>query len=133
MNMIKALRWRFEQCSAMFTILLGEGSSETGLFRNVCVYVFEVRNFVKTKSMRVIFFSKCSNFHEHFKNAAKNLEKGFSFWDNGIWIRIVKLSLLLTGYFSSGTNVLTSSPKILHVNKRDFFQLNWLDSYQRIW
>ena len=27
-------------------------------------------------------------------------------------------------YFSSAANVLTSSPKILHVNNRDFFLLN---------
>ena len=33
----------------------------------------------------------------------------------------VKLSLLGTGYFSSAADVLTSSPKIWHVNNRDFF------------
>ena len=32
----------------------------------------------------------------------------------------LKLSLLGTGYFSWAANVLTSSPKIWHVNKRDF-------------
>ena len=68
-----------------------------------------------------------------FKNAAKNWEIDFSFLDNYIWIGIVKLSLLRTGYFSSAANVLTSSPKIWHVNKRDFFQLIRLGSYERIW
>ena len=29
--------------------------------------------------------------------------------------------------------MLTSSTKIWHVNKRDFFRLNWLGSDQRIW
>ena len=57
----------------------------------------------------------------------------FCFWDNCIWICIVKLSLLRTGYFSSATNVLTSSPKVLHVNKRDFFQLNSLGRGQWVW
>ena len=33
---------------------------------------------------------------------------------------MVKLSLLTTGYFLSAANVLTSSPKNLNVNKRDF-------------
>ena len=63
-------------------------------------------------------------FNLDFERAAKNWEKVFCFWDNCIWIGIVKLSLLRTGYFSSVANVLTSSSKILHVNKRDIFQLN---------
>ena len=71
---------------------------------------------------------KCLNFNLDIQSGGKNWEKLFYFWDNCIWIGIVKFSLLRTGYFSSAANVLTSSPKIWHVNKRDFFQLNWLDS-----
>ena len=66
------------------------------------------------------FYSKCLKFNLDFKNAAKNWEKVFCFWDNCIWIGIVKFSLLRTGHFSSAANVLTSSRKIWHVNKRDF-------------
>ena len=55
------------------------------------------------------------------------------FWDNFIWIGIVKLSLLKTGDFSWAANVLTSCPKIWHVNKRDVFHLNWFGSDQWIW
>ena len=72
------------------------------------------------------FVSKYSKSFSHFKNAGKNWAKTFCFWDNCIWIRIVKLFLLRTGYFSSVANVLASSPKIWHVNSRDFFQLKWL-------
>ena len=79
------------------------------------------------------FFSKYSKFNQDFKNAARNSEKVFCFWDNCISIGIVKLSLLRTGYFSLTMNVLTSSPKILHVNKADFFQRNWLGSDHWIW
>ena len=68
-----------------------------------------------------------------FKIASKNWGKKFCFWVNCIWIGIVNLSLLRTGYFSSAANVLTSSPKILHVNKREFFQLNQLGKNQLIW
>ena len=64
-------------------------------------------------------------FNLDFERAAKNWEKVFCFWDNCIWIGIVKLSLLRTGCFSSEANVLRSSPKIWHVNKRDFFKFNW--------
>ena len=59
-------------------------------------------------------------------------KKAFCFWDNSTWLSIVQFSLLRTGYFSSVANVLTSRPKIFHVNKRDFFQLNWVDSGQWI-
>ena len=58
------------------------------------------------------------------------IEKKIFFWDNCIWIGIVKLSLLRTGEFSSAANVLTGSPKIFHVNKRDFFQGNSLGKDQ---
>ena len=134
MNMIKMLWCRFEQCLGTFTMLLVEGSSETGLFRHLSRNVFRVPNFGKTKAvMLIFFFSKCLKFNLKFKKATKIWEKVFCFWDNCIWIGIVKLSLLRTGYFSSGANVLTSSPKIWHVNKRDFFKLNWLGSDQWMW
>ena len=79
------------------------------------------------------FFSKYSKFNIDFKIAQKNLEKMSCFWGNCVWIGMVKLFLLRTGYFSSSTNVLASSRKVLHVNKRDFLQLNWLGSDQWIW
>ena len=79
-----------------------------------------------------LFFSKSSKFNLDFKKAAKNWEEAFCFSMNCIWIGVVKLSLLRTGYFSSAANVLTSSTKILHVNKREFFQLHWLGSDQWI-
>ena len=79
------------------------------------------------------FFCKIFNNLASFQKGAKIRENAFFFWDNCIWIGIVKLSLLRTGYFSSAANVLTSSSKTLHVNKREFFQLNWLDSHQWIW
>ena len=79
------------------------------------------------------FVLKYSKFILDFKNEAKNWKRVFCFWGNWIWTGIVKLFVLRTGYFLSAVNVLTSSTKILHVNKRDFFQLNWLGSHQRIW
>ena len=78
------------------------------------------------------FVSKYSKFNLDFENAVKIWGKNFCFWDNCMWIGNVQLSLLRRGYFSSADNVLTSSPKIWHVNKRNFFQLNWLGSDQWI-
>ena len=81
----------------------------------------------------VIFFFNCSKFNINFKNVAKSWGIFFYFWDKCIWIGIVKLSLLKTGYFPSPANVFTSSPKIFLLNKWDFFQINWLSSDQGIW
>ena len=121
MNMIKVLWSRFQQCLDTFTMLLVEGASETWLFRHLCDYGFRVRNFRNTQAMRVIFFSKRSKFHIDFNDVAKSLETFFCCWDHCIWIGIVKFSLWRTRYFSWTANVLTSSPKILHINKRDSF------------
>ena len=79
------------------------------------------------------FSSKYLKFIGNFKTPEKNSEKVFFFWCNCIWIGIINLALVRTGYFSSAANVLTSSPKIWHVIKRDVFQLNWLGSDQWIW
>ena len=76
---------------------------------------------------------RCSKLNLDFKNAAKNTENFFCFWDNCIWIGIVKLFLLRTRYFSAAANVLTSSPKICHVNKMDFFEHNVLTSDKWLW
>ena len=89
--------------------------------------ISEVRNVWRSS-----FNSRHLKCNLDFKNASKNWEKKFCFSDNSIWIGIVKLPLLRTRYFSSAVNVLTCSPKILHVNKRDFFQLNCLGSDQWI-
>ena len=113
-------------------MLVVEGSPDTGLFRHLSDYVFGVRNFENTKSMKVIFFFKYLKFQLDFKNAARNSENVFCWLNNCMLIGIVKLSLLRTGYFSSAANVLRSSPKISHVNQRDFFQINCLGSDQLI-
>ena len=131
MNLINLLWWRFHQCLGTFTIMLVEGSSETALFRHLSGYVVGVRTFEK-KFMRFIFFSKSLKFHLYFKNEVKNWENFFCYLDNSIWIGIVKLSLLRTGYFSLAGNVLKSRTKIFHVNRRDFFRLRRLGSDQWI-
>ena len=74
------------------------------------------------------FFWKCSKFNVDYRNAEKNWEKVFCFWDNSIWIGCVKLSLLRAEYFSSAVNVLTNSLKILNSSNIDLFQLNYVHS-----
>ena len=124
MNMLKVLWCWFQERFCTFTMLLVEGSSETGLFRHLSDRVFGGRNFRNTKSMSVIIFLKISKIYSRFEKCSKKLRKSvFFFWDNCIWIGIVEFSLLRTGYFSSAANVLTSSPNTWNANKRDFFQV----------
>ena len=44
------------------------------------------------------------------------------FWDNGVRIGCVNLSLLRREYLSSAVNVLTNTYKALHLSKTDFFK-----------
>ena len=128
--MIKVLWWRFQQFSDPFTMLIVEWFSETGLFRHLPNYVFSVRNFGNAKSIGIIFSFQIFKISSRFQKWRKKRELFLCFWDNCIWIGIVELSLFRTEYLPSTANVLTSSPKIWYVNKRDFFHLNCLDSHQ---
>ena len=121
MNIIKVLWQLFQHCFGRFTMLLVKRSSEPGLL-HIFLTTFSDSVISKIRNLwRSSFCSKDLKFNLDFKNPAKTWEKVFCFWDNCIWISLSKLSLLSTGYFSSADNVLTSSPKIFHVSKRDFF------------
>ena len=105
------------------------------VFSSVNFYTFindvcGVRNLGNTKSIRVIFFVKMFKTYFRFRKCRIKFRKSFCFWYNCISIGIVKFSLLRTGYLPLAANVLTRSPKIWHVTKRDFFQLNCLSSDQ---
>ena len=55
-----------------------------------------------------------------------------NFSDNCISIGRAKLSLIRRKYLSLAVNVLTNSPKILHITKKDLLQLNFLHIRQYI-
>ena len=132
-NLINVLRWRFQKCLGTFTMCL---SMDPLKWDFLAIYLTTFSESIISKIQNLwglSFVPKYLKFKLNFKNAAKNREKVFSVWDNCIWIGIVKLSLLRTGYFSSAANVLTSSPKIWHFNNRNFFQINCLGSDQWIW
>ena len=78
------------------------------------------------------FFWKCSKVNLDCKNLEKYWEQKIFFWDNCIWIGCVNLSLLSKIYLWPTVNVLRNGPRILHITKRGFFQLNCLDSDQWI-
>ena len=73
--------------------------------------------------MRVIFLCKIFKSSVRLQNAPRNWEKVFCFWENCIWIGIVKLSLLRTWYISSAANVLTRSSEIWHMKNREFLKV----------
>ena len=70
--------------------------------------------------MTVIFFWKDSKFHADSKNAEKNCEKLFSFWDKCISIVCIHLSLLRREYLSLAVHVLRKGLKNIHLSKSDF-------------
>ena len=63
--------------------------------------------------MTIIIFSKYLQFDGDSRNKPKKLEKSF----------FGKFGKLSRGYLSSTVNVLTNSPKISHITKRDIFQI----------
>ena len=128
------LSFRFEQCLGPFTMLLGEGSSQTGPFIHLCNKVF-LQSVISEihKLWGSFFFSKCSKVHLHFKNTEKNVRKCFCFIDNSIWIGYVELSMLRREYLSSAANDLTNGAEILDITNRDFFQLIFLLTDEEIW
>ena len=85
-----------------------------------------VRKFKNTSAMRVILFLKMYKIESKFRKWKKNWDNIFRFWDNCVWKCCYKLSLLRTEYLLSGVNRLTNSPMILHITKRDFFNLSCL-------
>ena len=128
MNMIMVLWCIFNSAWAHWPYCLSEGPLKRD-FLDIYLTTFSESVISEIKKLcGSSFFSKCSKCNLNFKNAEKNIENFFCFLENCIWIGTVQFSLLRTGYFSTSANVLTSSTKILHVNKRDFFQIHRLGS-----
>ena len=113
---------RYRQFLEPFTMLLMEGSYkgnflQMSLTRFLQSLISEIHKLWGSSFLK----KKCSKFDIHFKNTEKNWQKGFCFLDNCIWFGWDKFSLLRRECLSLVVNVLTNSPQILHVTKRDFF------------
>ena len=124
-NMVKVVSFRFQQCLVPLTKLLLEGTSERGLLRHLYNHVF--RKYISYDSH---IFWKMFKISSRFQNCQKKFKKNFFFWDNCIWIGCLKLSLLRRENLSWAVNMLTNIDKTLHITKRDFLQLNYLQSEQ---
>ena len=122
--MIKVPPFKFQQCLGPFTMLLLQGYSEVVLFYIYLTTFSEVRNFRNTFGVSVAIFWIWSKLNLHFKNAVKNSEKYFCFWDNYIWTGCFKYSLSRPEDLWQAVNVLTNNLKTLHIAKSDFFKLN---------
>ena len=59
--MVKVFPFRFQQCLVPLSMLLVEGSSKRGLFRDLTTF-FGARNFGNTEAMRLIFFLRMFKF-----------------------------------------------------------------------
>ena len=132
MNMIMVLWCRFQRCLGSFSIFLSRHPLKWD-FLDIYLTRFLESVTSKIQNLWGSFLNlKYLKDNLDFENAAKNREKAFPFLDNCIGIGILNLSLWTTSYSSSTAYVLTSSPKILDVNKRDFFPPKFLGSDQWI-
>ena len=129
-NMIKVVWFRFQQFLVPLLCCLSKVLLKHELLEIYFVTHFGVRNFENTSAMRVTFSLKMSNFNLTFKNAERNWENVFCFFNNCIWNGSLKLSLLRREYLWWEVNVLRNGLKNLHISKRDFFQLTCLHSDQ---
>ena len=129
--MVQVLLFRFQHYFGPFTMLLVEGSSQMGLFRPLSKHVFRSLQVQKYNSYEAhLLFENLQNWIQISKIQQKIGKMLFCFRDTCIWGWCNKLSLLRRDYLSLEVNVLTNSPKIFHLTKRDFFQLNCLHSDQ---
>ena len=65
--MLKVVQFRFQQCLVPLTMMLVQGSSETGLFRHLFKNVFGVGNFGNRSAMSFIFFFKMFKISSSFQ------------------------------------------------------------------
>ena len=123
LKLVKALSFRLNRCFGLFAMTPVERSSQTGVFRHLSKHVFLGRQFRKYISYEGhLFFWKCSKFNADSRNAKKNSEKIFCFWDKCIWIVCIHLSLQLREYVSLAVNMLRKGLKNFHESKGDFWK-----------
>ena len=119
-NMVKVPCW------------LWKGVLKQGLL-NVCLITsFAIHNLGNVYAERAVFFSKCSKTDPDFRCGAKNCEK-LCLLDNCIWTGCDKISPLPRQYLSWTFSVLTKYPKILHITKRNIFQVSLPQSHEKNW
>ena len=128
--MSKLLLCRFRKCLTRFNMLLVERSSETSVFRHLPSYAFRSPKFWKYITYEGYLIFKINKIWYRFQKLTtkkkKKMRRRLCLLDNCIWIVCLKFSILKREYLPSSVNVSINSPKILHITKRDFFQLNFV-------
>ena len=83
--------------------------------------------------MRIISCFKMFKIWCTFQKWRKKFSKSFFFLDNFISIGCGKFSVVWRKYLSSAISLITNSPKISDITKRDIFQLHFPHSNEKIW
>ena len=123
--MLKGLLCRFRQGLRQFNMLLVKMASETSIFRRLPNHVFRSPYFPNYITYEgVIFFFKMFKIWSRFQKCTTKLRKILFLLYEWIWIGCLKLSLLKSVFLPSAVSVSTNSPNILHITKKDLFQLN---------
>ena len=130
--MIKVLSFSFEQSFGPFTMLLVEGSSETGLFRHLSNLVFQSL-YVSSEIPQLwwsSFFLEMFKIECKFIKFKKNLRNFLRFWDNCVWKCYYKKSLLRREYLLSAVDGLSNSRETFNITLWDYLNLNILQRNQ---
>ena len=102
-------------------------------FLDICVTTpFALCNFKKTSAMRIMFICKILKTWCSLQKSRKNWQKCFCFLDNFFRIGCCNFFLISREYLSLAVNVLTTSPKIPDITKRESFQPNFPESHWKI-
>ena len=120
MNLVKVVNLDSGKCFFPFTMLLVEGSSETGLFRHLSNHVFWSPSVKKYIHYEGQFFLKVFKIESKFRKRKKKFRIYFWFWDNFIWKCCYKFSLIRSEYLLSALNASRNSPMILDISQRNF-------------
>ena len=68
-----------------------------------------------------------------FQKWNKKFRKMFCFLDNCIWIESRKFPQLWQGYMSLAVYVVTNTPNIANITKRDIFQISFPQCDEKLW
>ena len=121
--MIKVLSSRFHHCFGLFNMLAVDGCNKTMLSRDLSNHV--LCSVSIHKPWGSCFFRKCSQRNRNFRNVEKDWQKINLSEISAFELVMVNSSYHKKNWLSSVIDVLTNSPQISDINKRDIFQLNF--------
>ena len=122
---MEVLQCRSKQSLAPANTFTLEGCSKTGAYGYWSNHICRGQGVQYYKSYEGgLFFSKSAKCCVDSKNAVKNWENIFRFWDNSVWTWCLNFSHLWREYMWPSINGLPNRRKISDLTKTDVFLVN---------